>query len=280
MNKKDPLRWRLFKLIRDDDNENNLANTIFGSIIMFLIIVNVVIIILDTFENISINLKNIFLYIETITVIIFTLEYIARLWTAIYVYPNKKHIIAQIKFMFTSKAVIDLISIIPFYLPFIFPIENLLFLRILRVLRFSRLLKLNRYTDALTKIKNVVKDKSYQLICSLSFVIILMILSSVLMYYIENDKQPDVFENAFSGLWWGILTITTVGYGDIYPVTGLGKLLGAFIALLGVGLIAVPTGILSAGFIEQKKKKNNNDKKYCPYCGKKKKFKRARRREE
>jgi hypothetical protein len=124
-----------------------------------------------------------------------------------------------------------------------------------------RLFKLNRYTDALTRVRSVLKSKSYQLFCSFSIVIILMLLSSVLMYYIENDAQPDVFENAFSGLWWAIATVTTVGYGDIYPITGLGKILGAFIAILGIGLIAVPTGIISAGFVEQLSNKKNEDKK-------------------
>jgi voltage-gated potassium channel len=124
--------------------------------------------------------------------------------------------------MVAFKAIIDLLSIIPFYLPFLFPIKNLLFLRSIRLLRILRLFKLNRYIDALGKVRDVLKSKSYQLLCSYGIVIILMLLSSILMYYIENDDQPDVFENAFSGLWWAIATVTTVVYGDIYPVSGLG----------------------------------------------------------
>jgi voltage-gated potassium channel len=180
--------------------------------------------------------------------------------------------VAQMKYIFTFKASIDILSILPFYLPFLFPVKNLLFLRSIRLLRILRLFKLDRYTDALGKIKNVLKNKSYQLLCSFSMIMILMLLSSVLMYYIEADEQPDVFENAFSGLWWAIATVTTVGYGDIYPITGLGKILGAFIALLGIGLIAILTAIISAGFVEQfsnKKAKNDDTKSYCPYCGKK-----------
>jgi voltage-gated potassium channel len=218
------------------------------------------------------NILKIFGCIEILSIVIFTLEYIARIWTAIYIYPDKKHITARIRYVFTFKSLVDILSILPFYLPFLFPVKNLIFLRSIRLLRIMRLFKLNRYTDALTKIKRVLKSKSYQLFCSFSIVLILMLLSSVLMYYIESDDQPDVFENAFSGLWWAIATVTTVGYGDIYPITGLGKILGAFIAILGIGLIAVPTGIISAGFIEQisvKKEKNDDKKNYCPYCGKK-----------
>jgi voltage-gated potassium channel len=249
------LRWKIFNLIRDDD-ENNLASNIFDGIIIFLIIINVIIIFLDTFKNIPNNITIIFSYIEAISVIIFSLEYIARVWTAIYIYPNKNHIVAIIKYIFTFEALIDILAIIPFYLPFLFPVQNLIFLRVIRLLRFFRILKLNHYTDAFSIIKNVFKRKIYQLICSLCIIIMLIILSSVLMYYMENDIQPEIFENAFSGLWWAISTVTTVGYGDIYPITGIGKILGAFIAILGVGLIAVPTSILSAGFIEQVSEKN------------------------
>jgi len=266
---KNTIRWKVYNLIRDDD-KNDLASNIFDGIIISLIIINVIIIFLDTFNNIPNNVTKIFSYIEIVSVIIFSLEYLARIWTAVYIYPDKKHIVAIIKYIFTFEAIIDIFAIIPFYLPFLFPIQNLLFLRILRLLRFFRLLKLNHYTDAFVIIKKVFKNKLYQLICSLCIIIMLIVLSSVLMYYMENDKQPEIFENAFSGLWWAISTVTTVGYGDIYPITGLGKLLGAFIAILGVGLIAVPTGILSAGFMEQASEKNKRNKKnYCQHCGKK-----------
>jgi voltage-gated potassium channel len=268
---KNSIGWKVFNLIRDDD-ENKLFSTIFDCIIISLILLNIIIVIFDTFKNIPRNILQIFSFIEIASIIIFTLEYVARLWTAIYIYPDRKPIVAQIKYVFTFKAIIDIFSILPFYLPFLFPVKNLLFLRSMRLLRILRLFKLNRYTDALSKVRNVLKNKSYQLFCSFSIVIILMLLSSVLMYYIEADDQPDVFKNAFSGLWWAIATVTTVGYGDIYPITGLGKILGAFIAILGIGLIAVPTGIITTGFVEQisnKKEKNDDKKNYCPYCGKK-----------
>jgi voltage-gated potassium channel len=265
-----PIRWKLFNLIRDDA-KNNLFSTIFDCVIISLILLNFTIVVLDTFNGIPSKMLKIFSYIEISSVIIFTLEFIARIWTAIYIYPDKKHIVAQVKYVFTFKAIIDILSILPFYLPFLFPVRNLLFLRGIKLLRIFRLFKLNRYIDALSKIRDVLKNKSYQLFCSFSIVIVLMLLSSVLMYYIEVDNQPDVFKNAFSGLWWAIATVTTVGYGDIYPITGLGKILGAFIAILGIGLIAVPTGIISAAFVEQisKRKEQDEDKKYCPYCGKK-----------
>ena len=267
MNRTDIFKWKLFNLIRDDD-ENNFASTIFDSILIFLILLNVVIIIIDTFNNINVNIKKIFYYIEIVSIIIFSLEYIARVWTSVYIYPNKKSAIARLKYMFSFMAIIDLLAIIPFYLSLVFIIENLLILRILRLLRFFRLFKLNHYTDAMTRIINVIKSKYYQLICSICIVLILILLSSVLMYYVEHDKQPEIFKNAFSGVWWAIVTVATVGYGDIYPVTVLGKLLGTFIAMLGICFLAVPTGIITAGFVEQISSKNNEEKKnYCSNCG-------------
>ncbi len=152
-------------------------------------------------------------------------------------------------------AIVDLLAILPFYIPFLLPID-LRILRLIRLLRLFRLFKMNRYTSGLSSIGNVLKKKSDQLVSSIFVVFLLMIISSVIMYYFENPVQPDVFSNAFSGLWWAISTFTTVGYGDIYPLTVAGKIFSAIIALLGIGLVAVPTGIISAGFMENIE--NNN----------------------
>ncbi len=146
-------------------------------------------------------------------------------------------------------ALIDLFSILPFYLPFIFVID-LRVLRALRIFRLFRLLKFNRYTKSMQNVFIVMKMKSIELLSSVFIVIILMLISSALMYSIECNSQPEAFQNAFSGLWWAIATFTTVGYGDIYPVTVAGKILGGIVSLLGIGLVAVPTGIISSGFME------------------------------
>ncbi len=167
-------------------------------------------------------------------------------------------------------ALVDLLAILPFYLPFIIPID-LRVLRMVRLLRILRILKVNRYTSALSAVGNVIKSKASQLISSMLVVLVLMVMASVLMYNVESEAQPEVFENAFSGMWWAVATLTTVGYGDIFPVTALGKALSAVIALLGIGLVAVPTGIISAGFMENITARNDGaieEKHFCPYCGK------------
>lgn len=141
----------------------------------------------------------------------------------------------------------------------------------LRIIRLFRVFKINRYTNALVSIVKVFKNKQSELLSSIFVVLLLMIVASVLMYGVENKAQPEVFRNAFDALWWALATLTTVGYGDIYPITVLGKILSAVIAILGIGLVAVPTGIISAGFMENMNKSQECESekiKYCPYCGK------------
>ncbi|PKM67801.1 MAG: Ion transporter [Firmicutes bacterium HGW-Firmicutes-19] len=241
------IKNKIYNLIREDD-VNDIYSNIFDLSIISLIVINLLLIILDTFNMpdwyFSLSSK-----IESISVIIFTLEYLARLWVSDlaikWVSPTK----ARVKHVFSFMAMIDLLAILPFYIPFLIPVD-LRILRSLRMIRLMRLLKINRYTSALKTITTVFINKKNQLASSLIIVSLLMIISSVIMYNLESQVQPDVFENAFSGLWWAVATLTTVGYGDIYPITFGGKVMAGIIALLGIGLVAVPTGIISAGFVE------------------------------
>ena len=241
------LKERVYNLIRDDD-ENDFSGNIFDTAIIALIIINVLLVILDTFA-LPLWLQKLSNGIELVSVIIFTIEYLLRFWTSTYLRPDKKPLIARLMYMVSFMAIIDLLAILPFYVPFIIPMD-LRVLRALRVIRLLRLFKVNRYTDALSTIANVFKRKASQLLSSMLVVLLLMIIASVLMFNVENTAQPDKFTNAFSGLWWAVATLTTVGYGDIYPITIVGKLFSGVIAMLGIGLVAVPTGIISAGFIE------------------------------
>ncbi len=260
----------IYNLIRDDD-DNNTASNIFDGIIISLIIINVIMVIADTFK-LPDYIKSISYCIEIVSVVIFTIEYIIRVWTSDLMFSELSPIKSRLKYIFSFMAIVDLLAILPFYVPFLIPVD-LRVLRMLRIVRLLRVFKVNRYTHALSAIGRVFKRKKSQLLSSVFVVIILMIIAAVLMYNVENAAQPEVFSNAFTSLWWAVATFTTVGYGDIYPITVLGKILSGVIALLGIGLVAVPTGIISSGFMEQiEEEKNNqnneNDKKeYCPYCG-------------
>ncbi len=256
---------------------NDIASRVVDIILMCLILINVVLIIADTFELPPSAVK-IGRVVETVSVVVFTVEYLLRLWVAELSYPELPPFRARLRYIRSFAALIDLISLLPSFIGFMS--ANFMVLRMLRVLRLLRAFKLSRYTHALRDIGEVFRKKAGQLISSTLVVSFLMVISSVLMYDAEHEAQPEVFDNALSGLWWAIATVTTVGYGDIYPVTAIGRVMSSVIALLGIGFVAVPTGIITAGFSEQitqmraeeeKASKasdtSGDEKKYCPYCG-------------
>lgn len=244
-------------------------NKVFEVIIIILIIINTGSVIAETF-NLPQNVRDILSTVETVSVIIFTAEYLLRVWTADMLREELSPAKARLKYIFSFMAIIDLFAIMPFYLPMIIPID-LRALRSLRLVRLLRLFKLNRYTKALSTIAEVFKRKASQLISSLLVVGLLMLIALLIMYNVEHEAQPDKFTNVFQALWWSVATLTTVGYGDIYPITIPGKILSTIIALLGIGLVAVPTGIITAGFSDvietDKDGEEQDEKKYCPYCG-------------
>lgn len=227
----------------------DVASRTFDIAITAAIIINLFIAIFDTFEQ-SIPYQPVLDVIEWITVIGFTIEYILRVWTAEYLYPNKCTGIARIKYIFSGSGIVDLLSFLPNYLPVFFPAGAVAF-RMFRVIRILRIFRVNSYYDALNVITEVIRRKRDQILSSVFIIVMLIIASSLCMYSLEHEAQPEVFKNAFSGIWWSVSTLLTVGYGDIYPVTVLGKMFSIIITFLGVGMVAIPTGILSAGFVEQ-----------------------------
>lgn len=241
------IKHRTFEII-EKGKDTDIVSKIFDDVILSLIFVNIISMFELTFP-VSAKVETAINHFEIVAVMVFTVEYVLRVWTSEFLYPQVSKSKAAVKYIFSFMALIDLIAILPFYLPFITNID-LTILRALRFVRVFRLLKLNRYTTALSLVSSVIKDKSAELISSVFVVFILMLISSV-----ESPVQPEVFKNGMSGLWWAVATFTTVGYGDIYPITGIGKILSTIMAMLGIGLVAVPTGIISSGFVEQSQKK-------------------------
>ena len=269
------LTKQVFSIIQPAE-KGNLASKIFDVLIMVLIFVTIASIFIVTFD-IPPKLELVLCKIEKWALIVFTIEYLLRIWTADLLYPELGPWRARGKYVLSGMALVDLAAILPFYLPMVLPI-NLVGIRVVRLVRMLRLFKLKRYSEALNSICEVFKRKMREIMAALLFVLLLLIIASLLIYHAEHDAQPDKFTNAFSGLWWAVATLTTVGYGDIYPVTALGRFFGAVIAIMGIGMVAVPTGILSAGFVEVLEKKNQHGDKdekseepptYCPHCGKK-----------
>ena len=216
----------------------------------FAIILNVVVSLAYTFEEIRIYCGALLLLVEEITVAFFAIDYVLRLWTARFLYPELTEWHAIRKYMLSFSGIIDMLSFLPYYLPIFFPAGTVTF-RMIRIVRIFRLFRINAYYDSLSVITEVIKGKMQQLISSVFIILLLMVASSLCMYSIEHEAQPEVFVNAFSGIWWAASTLLTVGYGDIYPITTMGKLFGIFITFLGVGMVAIPTGIISAGFVDQ-----------------------------
>ena len=241
-------RKRIFDIIQIG-NKSDLVSRLFDYSIVTIIILNITATFLSTFEELS-AFGGLIDAVELITVILFTIEYILRLITCDYLYKDKSRGMSLICFIFSFYGLIDLLSFLPYYLPFFIP-QGIVAFRMFRVIRIFRLFKINAQYDAFNVIINVLVNKKNQLISSMVMILIFMTSSSMLMYSIEHEAQPGAFQNAFSGIWWAVSTLLTVGYGDIYPVTPIGQLLAIIIAFLGVGMVAIPTGIISAGFVEE-----------------------------
>ena len=175
-----------------------------------------------------------------------------RVFTARFLYVDEEDMTdlkAAKKYVFSFMGVIDVLSWLPYFLPIFFP-SGTVACRMIRIVRIFRLFRIDAYYDSLHVITQVIYGKRQQLVSSVVLILILMTGASLCMYSLEHEAQPEVFSNAFSGIWWAASTLLTIGYGDIYPVTILGKMLGIIISFLGVGMVAIPTGIISAGFVD------------------------------
>lgn len=305
--KSNGIRKRIY-VIMDTEQENpDWAAWLFEFFITALIILSVVSIIAESFidnryagsisewtERMERNksLETYFNYFELFTLLVFTIEYFLRIVTADYRYPNEKNWLrAAWRFMKSGGGIIDFIAISPF----VFHLANVdfRFLRALKISRLLRVFKLNALTRSVGIVGDVFVEKRNELGVTLFVTFIMLLVSSTLMWYVEGSVQPKAFPNIVATFWWAIATLTTVGYGDVFPVTAYGKLLSGMIAVLGIGIVALPAGILSSAFIEklekEKEKKlaaskedrlveDNSSSKvcasqfgqqfsYCPYCG-------------
>ena len=241
------MRKRIFDIIQIGSKED-IVSAICDYVIVISIVLNLLVLYVGTFR-VPQDLRNFMNHVEAVTVVIFVIEYILRVWTADYLYPEFSPVKSRVAFIFSVFGMIDLLSILPYFL-LMLP-SGMVAFRVLRVFRIFRLFKINAQYDAFNVIVDVLKNKKEQIISSVCIVLIMMLASSLLMYSVEHEAQPDVFKNAFSGVWWSVSTLLTVGYGDIYPITTLGQIMAIVMSFLGVGLVAIPTGIISAGFVEQ-----------------------------
>ena len=242
-----PAKKRIFDVIQIG-NKTDLVSTAFDVVISALILLSIAVTFLQTFDELA-GIRPILSVIEFGTIMVFLVEYLLRLWTAEYLYPQKMAWRATLSFVVSFYGIVDLLTIVSFFVPFLFS-NGFVALKMLRVIRILRLFRLNTSYDAFNVITDVLRDKRDQIISSVALILMLMFMSSLCMYSLEHEAQPENFSNAFSGIWWTVSTLLTVGYGDIYPITIGGRIMAIVFAFLGVGMVAIPTGIISAGFVE------------------------------
>ena len=246
------LQKKLFEMVSIGVTNNRL-NQGYDIISTLALILNLVAAFASTFDDIKAAHGKLLAAIDTVTVLFFAIDYVLRILTASQQYRGCSEEKAVMKYVTSAYGIVDLLSFLPHYLPAFFPAGAAVF-RMFRVVRIFRLFRVNAYSDSLTLIGNVLKNKRTQIMASVFIIVLLILASSLCMYSVEHDAQPEVFKNAFSAIWWATSTLLTVGYGDIYPITVMGQILGIVITFLGVGLVAIPTGIISAGFIEEYQK--------------------------
>ncbi|MEZ5940094.1 MAG: ion transporter [Planctomycetaceae bacterium] len=252
--------WEIVEAGKPSDT----ASRVFDITILTLILLNVIASIAGTVQSIHERWGESLEVFEAISVVVFTFEYLVRMWSCVTSPRFRRPVSGRIWHSVQPMSIIDLLAILPFYLPFVG--IDLRSLRVLRLFRIFRVAKIGRYYSTLNVITDVIRSKREELVLTSILMSFLLVVSASLLYYCENAAQPELFSSIPATMWWSVTTLTSVGYGDMYPVTVLGKICASVIAILGIGMFALPTGILGAGFIEAIAKKK--DQQVCPHCGK------------
>lgn len=263
----DQLKYRVHDVLVDVEDDKPVERGLAAGL-MILILLNIVAVVLETVDSIRADYGTYFDWFEGFSVGVFSVEYLLRLWVAPVDGRFKGRFRGRLRYAVTPMAIIDLLAVLPAFLPMLIAVD-LRMMRVLRLFRMFRLLKMGRYVQSLDSLNRVISGKKEVLLVTTALISILLLFASSLMYIAENEAQPDKFSDIPSALWWGIATLTTVGYGDVFPVTGFGKLLGGSIAFLGIGLFALPAGIIASGFAEEVEKRRASAKNAgsCPHCG-------------
>ncbi|CAN5592273.1 hypothetical protein BH10BAC5_BH10BAC5_07200 [soil metagenome] len=253
----------IYDLLDPSDIEFPMAK-LFNIILSAIIVLNAAAGIIDSVEWIKKEYHYYLHIFEIFSVAVFTIEYILRMWTITLAREYKLPVSGRIKYFFSFFALIDLFSILPYFMFLLFPFDTRV-LRVFRLLRIVRILKIARYSKSLQTFGRIFKSKKKELTLSFMVILFLIVMASSVIYTVENEAQPEKFTDIPECMYWSVITLTTVGYGDMTPVTPLGRFFTTFIALLGLGMIALPTAIISTGFIEEIGMKSPN--RFCPHCG-------------
>jgi voltage-gated potassium channel len=251
--------WEILEAARPDDH----ASRVFDTLLLALITLNVAAVVAGTVQSVEQRWGGALLWFERFSVAVFSVEYLTRLWA---VRSDERYpgaLLGRLRYMLTPMALVDLLAVLPFYLPFLG--LDMRFARAPRLLRLFRIAKLGRYVEALRLVASVARAKREELLLTVYVFGLMLLFAASLMYFVEHEAQPGVFSSIPATMWWAVTTLTTVGYGDEYPVTPAGRLLGALVAVLGIGLFALPTAILGSGFVEAVEARKQP--RSCQHCG-------------
>ncbi|MEO6489882.1 MAG: ion transporter [Ferruginibacter sp.] len=239
---------------------------IFNGAIITLIILNVTAVILETVPNIHEPHKEFFRVFDVVSVVIFTIEYLLRLWSSNHDQRYHHSVKGRLRYIISTDALIDLLAILPFYIH-VFVGFDLRVLRIFRLLRFLRLFRLTAYMQSAQMVKNVFRKRASELKVCMVLILFFIMIASCLLYFAEHAAQPKIFSSIPATFWWAVVTATSVGYGDMVPITALGKTFSGILSLSGLAIFALPAGIITAGFLEEISNIRKIKKHVCPHCG-------------
>ena len=246
------IRKRIWEIL-ETNNPNDKFSYYTDILLISLIILNIIAVLLETVDSIYNKYALEFLIFERISTAIFLIEYILRIWVCVEAKAKKNNLIARLKYAATWPAIIDLLAVLSGLLPMFFDVD----LRILRALRMLRLLKFSRYFKVMNLLLGVLKEEKQSFLAAMFLLTIAMLIASTGIYIFEKDAQPEKFGSIPEAMWWAIATLTTIGYGDVTPITSMGKFFGAIIAIIGIGVVALPSGILASGFTDQLKRRQS-----------------------
>ena len=259
------MKRRVFEILSIDEGEDRASRAV-DTALLLLILTNVAALVVVTDERIHSLSPGFFYFFELISFSIFAIEYALRLWSCTedpkYAHP----LTGRLRFAMQPLMIADAVAVVSYFILFLLPAGvDLGALRALRLV--SRFALLARYSTGLQALSAAISDRRNELLGVVSVVAVLLVLASSLMYYIEQSAQPEEFSSIPETMWWSIITVTTVGYGDVAPITPGGRLLAGFIALLGIGIFALPAGILGSSFMDQVNRRRASAGANCPRCG-------------
>ena len=215
-------------------------------LLIMLVLVSVIAVSLETVPSLAVQYARQFQRFDLAVTLVFTLEYLARIWVAPEGAPGLSATQSRLRYLRSPMAIVDLLAILPFFLALFIPMD----FQLLQVLRLLRIYKLTRYSPALSVLFAVIREESATLIAAFLILAVLLVFAASGAYLVEHKAQPEAFGSVPAAMWWSLVTLTTVGYGDVTPITPLGRIFGGAVTILGVGMAALPAGIIASGLAD------------------------------